>query len=179
MGINIAKGNCISWVNSDDTIIAKGYEKMYYEISNKQLDLVFSDGFHHFIDKYKYKIIPALPFARSFLKQGVFPFVQTSSIFSKKAYFLVGGFDFINFKIIGDRDLFQKIAFNKSLKIRYVSIFSSVFLRYDDSLLYRNLDRVKIEHSFTIKTNKGILVRVLYHTFRFFKKIILNQKKNY
>ena len=169
MGINISKGKILTWVNSDDKIIASGYEKMYKEMINNKLDLVYSNGFHHFVDEYKYKSITAQPFARYFLKKGIFPFVQTSSLFSKNGYEKVGGFDYSKFKIIGDRDLFQKMAYDKTLKMKYIPIFSSVFLRYEGSLLYKNLDMLKDEHTHAIETNNSLFNRAIYHLFRVIK----------
>jgi glycosyltransferase involved in cell wall biosynthesis len=166
LGIKIAKGNYITWVNSDDKIISSGYEKMYEVLTNKNIDFVFSNGIHHFVDECKYKIVTSLPFARFFLKQGIFPFVQPSSIFSRKSYLDSGGFNYEKFKIIGDRDLFQIMAYDKTLKMQYVPVFSSIFLRYEESLLYRSMDKLKKEHSYTIKTNKSIYIRFLYHSFR-------------
>ena len=167
MGINISKGEILTWVNSDDKIISSGYEKMYQEILDNKLDLVYSNGLHHYIDEYKYQIVAAQPFARYFLKQGIFPFIQPSSLFSKNAYEKVGGLNYLKFKIIGDRDLFQKMAYDKKIKIKYVPTFSSVFLRYKYSLLYRNLDLLKQEHKHTIKTNSSLFNRVIYHLLRF------------
>jgi len=169
LGINKAKGEILTWVNSDDKIIAFGYERMYKEIIDNKLDLVFSNGTHHFIDDYKYKIVTSLPFARYFLKEGIFPFVQPSSLFSKKGYEKVGGLNYKDFKIIGDRDLFQKMAFDNTLQMKYIPVFSSVFLRYQESLLYRNLDLLKEEHAFTIKTNVSLFNRGIYHLFRLVK----------
>ena len=166
MGFLESKGDFVTWVNSDDKIIPRDYDIMYNQISSEKLDFVYSNGIHHFIEDYKYKIVTALPFARFFLKQGIFPFVQPSSIFSKKAYHSIGGFDYEKFKIIGDRDLFQKMAYDESLKFKYVPVFSSVFLRYDESLLYSNMNKLKTEHLYTIKTNKSIFMRFLYHGFR-------------
>jgi glycosyltransferase involved in cell wall biosynthesis len=176
LGINIAKGDFITWVNSDDKIILYGFEQMYKEICKEGIDFVFSNGVHHYINDYSYKTVTALPFARYFLKEGIFPFVQPSSIFSKKSYQSVGGFNYQKFKIIGDRDLFQKMAYDSSITMKYVPVLSSVFLRHDETLLYRSLDRLEKEHSFTIKTNKSIFIRILYHTFRVIKNEYWNLK---
>lgn len=173
MGIKIAKGEILTWVNSDDRIISSGYEKMYKEIADCKLDLVYSNGLHHYIDECKYKIVAAQPFARYFLKQGIFPFVQPSSLFSKNAYEKVGGFNYEKLKIIGDRDLFQKMAYEKNLKIKYVSTFSAIFLRYEDSLLYRNLDLLQEEQKHTLKTNINLFNRAIYHSLRFIMNIYL------
>ncbi len=166
MGIKNSKGEILTWINSDDKILKDGFEEMYNEFMLNKTDLIFSNGIHHFIDKCNYKVVTALPYARYFLKQGIFPFVQSSSMFSKKGYCKVGGFDYLKFKIIGDRDLFQKMAYDITLKIKYVPVFSSVFLRYEDSLLFRNIDLLKNEHEYTIKTNSSLFNRGLYHFFR-------------
>lgn len=179
MGILDSKGDYVTWINSDDILIPDGYNAMYKKVKKDNLGLIYSNGIHHFIEKYNYKIVTFLPFGRYFLKNGIFPFVQPSSIFSKEAYFKVGGFDYETFKIIGDRDLFQKMAYDKSIKFGTTNDFTTVFLRYDESLLYRNLDRVKTEHAFTLKTNVSLFNRTLYHLFRnshnlFWKIIKLN-----
>lgn len=161
-----SKGEYLTWVNADDVILPKGYAKLYETALHSSSDLIVSNGIYHFIDKQKYKFVSALPFVRYFLKQGIFPFVQPSSIFSRKAYFKVGGFNYLEFRIIGDRDLFQKIAYDPDLSISRVSTTSSVFLRYGNSLLYRNLELLKKEHAFTMKTNPSVFNRTLYHTFR-------------
>ena len=90
-------------------------------------------------------------------------------MFSRKGYEKVGGLNYKDFKIIGDRDLFQKMAFDNTLQMKYIPVFSSVFLRYQESLLYRNLDLLKEEHSFTIKTNVSLFNRGIYHLFRLVK----------
>lgn len=166
MGIAAAEGEYVTWVNSDDYVIPKGFDTMYKKMAKGNYGLIYSNGIHHFIEDYRYKIVTFLPFGRYFLKNGIFPFVQPSSIFSKEAYYKVGGFDYETFKIIGDRDLFQKMAYDNSIKFATIADFTTVFLRYDESLLYSNLDRLKKEHAYTIKTNVSVINRLLYHLFR-------------
>lgn len=178
LGISLAKGKYISWVNSDDKIIPSGFESMYNEIYKNNYDFVYSNGIHHFVDEFRYKIVSSLPFTKYFLQQGIFPFVQTSTIFSKESYNKVGGFNYKQFKIIGDRDLFQRMSLDKSIIYKYIPVISSVFLRYDDSLLYRNMDRLKLEQAYTLKTNKSFFIRFIYHSFRIVKNNYWKLKKN-
>jgi glycosyltransferase involved in cell wall biosynthesis len=173
-----AKGEYISWVNADDMVIANGYEKLYLTVIKKKADLAYSHGMHHFIEKLYYKKHFARYFVRYLLKTGVFPFVQPSVIFSKSAYNKVGGLNYQKFRLIGDRDLFQRMAYDKDLKFLFVPVFSSIFLRYDDSLLYRNLEQRKLEYKYCIKTNTNIFHRILYHLSQLVRIIIWNVSKN-
>jgi len=170
-GILESKGDLITWVNADDLIIVDGYKMLYNRALKNNLDLVYGDGIYHFIENFNYQFVSGLPFARYFLKQGIFPFVQPSAIFSRKAYFKVGGLNFSRFRIIGDRDLFQRMAYDESIKFDRISCTASVFLRYSDSLLYSNLKLLKLEHNYTIKTNPSLINRVLYHGFRLLGRI--------
>ena len=90
------------------------------------------------------------------------PFVQPSAIFSKHAYYKVGGLNYKNLKIIGDRDLFQRIAYDDSLSFKYAPIFSTIFLRYSESLFFNNKELVKKEYNYVLKTNLSITNRVLF-----------------
>tara|TARA_R110001583_G_scaffold56717_1_gene170924 strand:+ start:14171 stop:14920 length:750 start_codon:yes stop_codon:yes gene_type:complete len=172
-----AKGDYYTWVNSDDIVIPVGYEKLYNSALSDASDLVYSHGIHHFSEKYYYKRHFARYFARYLLKTGVFPFVQPSVIFSKRGYNKVGGLNYKKFKLIGDRDMFQRMAYDKSIKFLFVPVFSSVFLRYENSLLYRNLEQRKIEYQYCIKTNINIFYRVLFHGSQLLRTIIWSIKK--
>jgi glycosyltransferase involved in cell wall biosynthesis len=158
-----SKGEYITWVNADDMVISDGFAKLYLSAQNKNADLAYSHGIHHFVEKYYYKKHYARLSVRYLLKEGVFPFVQPSVIFTASAYEKIGGLNYEKFKLIGDRDLFQRMAYNKDLKFLYVPVFSSVFLRYENSLLYRNLERRKLEYKYCIKSNANLLNRFLYH----------------
>jgi glycosyltransferase involved in cell wall biosynthesis len=170
-GILESRGNLIAWVNADDLIIADGYKLLYNIASKNKLDLVYGDGICHFKETYKYQFVSGLPFARYFLRQGIFPFVQPSAIFSRNAYFKVGGFNFLKFRIIGDRDLFQRMAYDNSIKFFRINCLASVFLIYSGSLLNSNLELLNKEHNHTIKTNPSLANRVLYHGFRLIGRI--------
>jgi glycosyltransferase involved in cell wall biosynthesis len=163
-GFMESKGDYITWVNSDDFIIKKGYELMYNCIYAKKADLIYSNSIYHFIENLKYKKMYAKYFGRYLLKQGIMPFAQPSSIFSRKLYDEIGGLNFNDFKIIGDRDLFQRMAFKSEFKFIYKYVDSTVFLRYSDSLLFRNKKLLLEEHANCIRTNISLHNRIIYHS---------------
>lgn len=171
IGFSVAKGAYVTWVNSDDKIISKNYEILYQRAIKQEASLIYSDAIYHFIDEHRYEKVPALPFARYFLKNGIVPFVQPSCIFLKSFYDYVGGLNYVKFKIIGDRDLFQRFSYVENKKIIYTPLETVIFLRYDNSLLYKNLDKVKAERKYTIKTNDSIFNRLLLHLLRAVIKI--------
>lgn len=178
-GILHSKGKYIGWVNADDIIIPNGYEKLYKCADLKNADFAYSHGFHHHVEEYCYKRFYARLFVRSLLKVGVFPFVQTSVIFSSSSYNKLGGFNYNKFRLIGDRDLFQRMSYDNELKFLFVPVFSSVFLRYKGSLLYRNLEQRKEEWKYCIKTKTNFFHRVIFHVSQVFRHIhwILSNKQ--
>ena len=162
-GFENAKGDYLSWVNADDKIIAKGYEIMYKKGKRNNADFIYSHGVLHYIEKNKYKTKFARYFARYLLKAGIFPFVQPSVIYSYDSYFAIGGLNFKRFRLIGDRDLFQRMAYDNNIKFLFVPVFSSIFLRYDDSLLYRNLERRKLEYKYCLSSDVNLFHRLIFH----------------
>jgi len=178
-GILHSRGKYIGWVNADDIIIPNGYEKLYKYTDLKNADFAYSHGFHHHVEEYRYKRFYARLFVRSLLRVGVFPFVQTSVIFSLSSYNKVGGFNYNKFRLIGDRDLFQRMSYDSELKFLFVPVFSSIFLRYKGSLLYRNLEQRKEEWKYCIKTKTNIFHRIIFHGSQVFRHIhwILSNKQ--
>ena len=75
----------------------------------------------------------------------------------------MGGLNYEKFRLIGARDLFQRMAYDKELSFLFVPVFSSVFLRYDNSLLYRNLEQRKKEYQYCVKTKITLFHRIIYH----------------
>ena len=166
------KGKYIGWVSADDIIMPKGYEKLYKLADSKNADFAYSHGLHHHVDEHFYKRFYARLFVRSLLKVGVFPFVQPSVIFSLSSYEKVGGFNYKKFRLIGDRDLFQRMSFDSELKFIFVPVFSSIFLKYKGSLLYRNLEKRKEEWKYCIKTNTNIIHKIIFHGSQLYRHIL-------
>lgn len=161
-----ARGNYISWVNADDEIIASGYEAMYESGRKNHADFLYSHGILHYVELRKYKSRYSCYFTRYLLKAGVVPFVQPSVIYTQQAYMKVNGLNYDKFRLIGDRDLFQRMAHDKSISFLHVPVFSSVFLRYENSLLYRNLEKRKLEYKYCISSNVRWYHRAILHLSR-------------
>jgi glycosyltransferase involved in cell wall biosynthesis len=175
-GFMQAKGKYITWVNSDDAVIPEGYSKLYSSAQNKNADFAYSHGIHHFVEKYYYKKHYARYFVRYLLKNGVFPFVQPSVIFTLSAYKKIGSFNYKKFRLIGDRDLFQRMAYDNSLKFLFVPVFSSIFLRYENSLLYRNLEQRKLEYKYCISSDVKFYHRAIFHLSQLVRNLVWKLK---
>jgi len=171
-GILASSGSIVSWVNADDIIIAEKYDELVQEMELKKAHLGYSDALYHFIDSYRYEFVPAVPFAIYFLRRGIMPFVQPSSIFTKELYRQLGGLNFKTFKIIGDRDFFQRAAVIDTLQIAYLPAVTTVFMRRDDTLYYANQERVSVERSLTKRTEDNLFNRLLLHLLRFVRRVV-------
>ena len=162
-GFLASKGEYITWINADDIVIKKGYQAMYKFINQKKIDLVYSDTIYHYVESFKYKKMYARHFNHYLLKEGVMPFAQPSSIYTKSAYEKIGGLDYKRFKIIGDRDLFQRMAYNKELKFSHLPVFSVIFLMHSSSLFARNESLKLKEYAYCAKSKASILARIIFH----------------
>lgn len=134
MGFRIAKGNYVCWVNCDDRIVSKGYWQMCRYALDHQLDLVCSNGVFYYQNEEKNVLIRGTRFVKYFLKKSYFPFIQPSSIFTKELYHRVNGFDYNNFKIAGDGDLYTRMAEVQGTKFGYINVLSSIFIMHGNSL---------------------------------------------
>ena len=162
IGIKHANFEYVSWINADDLIDPINYSKFVTISEKKSYDFSFSNAYHFYINSNKKSKIYAKHFTRTLLKIGVFPFVQSSVLFKKESYFKTGGFRYELFRIIGDRDLFQRLAYDKSIKFGYVNIFSSYFLMHEDSLLHKNKEMRLKEQSYCIKSLNSPLMGLYF-----------------
>jgi len=164
MGFKEVAGQLITWVNCDDYIISDGFEKMYFRIAdNPSIGLVYSDSIINNEVMNEISISQAALFGKYFIKKGILPFVQPSSIFRRSLYFESGGFDYQNFKICGDLELFIKMSLHKKYSFNYIPAVSSVFLVYGNSLGDLNTEKYKKEFLSlkTVKTN-NVVTRMLF-----------------
>lgn len=161
-GFMESKGEFITWINSDDRIIPNGFETMYTQLLNKNIDFIYSDGMYYFVKDDYVKFCKGRRFGKFFLKHGCIPTMQPSIIFSKKIYSEVKGFDYKNFKICGDLDLFIKIASVKKSVIRYIPTTSSIFMKRGNSLGDLNTDRYQRELKENNLPRPNLLVRILF-----------------
>lgn len=145
LGFREAKGDFICWVNCDDRIIPENFAKLYKYALSGRFDFVCSDGQINDLIKEKKIRIKGTKFVKYFLKEGVFPFLQPSTIYTKKLYLDVNGLDFMRYKIIGDMDLFYRMALNPDSKFGYIGVTTSVFIKYGNSLGDKNGDVAKKE----------------------------------
>lgn len=166
-GFAEANGEYITWVNADDRIIVSGFEAMYAAISAGICDFVYSDGYYYFAkDNYR-KLGKGRRLGKFFLKHGCMPTMQPSSIYTKKLYNKIGGLRYNKFKIIGDLDLFLRMASVKKSRFKYISKPSTIFINREDSLGQRN---VNLGYKELIDNNipaPNFLIRILYRIFKY------------
>lgn len=167
-GFELATGELITWINCDDLIIKKGYEMMYQTIdSDTKTDLIYSNGILRYTVENKDKIIKGRRFGKLLMKGGYIPFVQPSFICRKELYEAVGGFSYRQFKIIGDKDLFCRMARYSNSKFTYLNANSSIFLKHGNSLGDNNRELYLAEKT------KSSEVKNLFYTFlRIFTKVL-------
>lgn len=133
-GIERSSGDYVCWVNCDDIIIPDEFAKMVSEARANAIDFMCSDGIFNYVTDEKKVLVKSTRFAKYFLKKGIVPFCQPSTIYTRKLYDKIGGMDFKRYKIIGDLDLFYKMSKVKDAKFRYIPVTSTIFLKYGDSL---------------------------------------------
>ncbi len=161
-GFKESSGEFLAWVNADDRIIPTGYEQLYTEILNGKSDFIYSDGNYHFTKDNHIEFGKGRRFGKFFLTHGCIPAIQPSIIFSKDLYLQVGGFDYKNFKICGDLDLFVKMAKIKDSIFKYFPVQTVIFTKRGDSLGDLNTDRYLKEIQNNNLPTPNILVRMLF-----------------
>lgn len=163
LGISSSNGELLMYVNADDRIVPLGVRQMVKTLSlNKKYHVAYSNALFHFKLKGKYKEAKGRLYAAYFLKKGIFPFVQSSVIFTKAIYNDVGGLRFNEFKIAGDMDLFYRFAISPLGKFEKVNTTSSVFLKYGESLGDKNSNLAKIERANAKIPSPNFFVRLFY-----------------
>jgi glycosyltransferase involved in cell wall biosynthesis len=160
-GIINSNGSFLAYLNADDHYLP-GIEKLYHIILRTNSDLIYGNTYHYYIQSKKMKkVYAAFRCGRFFLRQGIMPFSQSSSIFSREAYLKAEGFRFHDFKVCGDLDLFQRIALLKKSRIIFCPIFSSVFLKTGNSLGDQSADQYRLECP-KLLNNNGQKIRIRF-----------------
>jgi glycosyltransferase involved in cell wall biosynthesis len=137
-GIAVSSGELISYVNADDLVVPRYFEKLCKRIE-AGYDVAYGDAFFRYQDTGKLVLRSGIPWASKFLPHGYFPFVQSSSVYARQAVNAIGGFD-TRYRIIGDLDFFTKLAVS-GCSFSYVPGVASVFLKYGGSLGDTNKER--------------------------------------
>jgi len=159
-GFNEAQGEYLAWVNADDRVVPEGFKAMY-DVSNNY-DVIYSDGNYYYTSDNHLEFGKGRRFGKFFLKHGLIPAIQPSIIFSKKLYNKIGGFNYNNFRICGDLDLFVKMARNVEAKFKYIPKISTTFMKRGDSLGDLNNDRYLKEMKDNSMPKPSLLVRILF-----------------
>jgi glycosyltransferase involved in cell wall biosynthesis len=167
MGFLASKGEYISWVNADDRIIPSGFEAMYTEISHNTCDFIYSDGYHYYVDTNLTKYNKGRRLGKFFLKHGYLPTMQPSSVYTKKLYNEVGGLNYNRFRLIGDLDLFLKMARTENCRFKYISKPSTIFTNRKDSLGSSNQALYIKELTENNMPKPNLLMSVLFHIFKY------------
>ena len=139
-GFEAAKGPYITWINSDDWVLADGYEDMYRLIDSGEYDLVYGSGQYFYMEDSRYEDFKAKACGKFLLQNRVFPCLQPSTLYRKSIFEAIGGFNSKEFKIAGDIDFFVRFAKASSKPFARTKRKSVVFLKYGDSLGDRSHD---------------------------------------
>jgi glycosyltransferase involved in cell wall biosynthesis len=165
-GILESKGDYISYLNADDRYTCE-FDILYNEIVTSNATLAYSHTILHYEKDGSFKKAHAAVGGKFFLRMGIMPFCQSSSIFSKEAYWECKGLRHEVFRVCGDLDLFQRIAYSKNAKIIFVPVYGSIFLKTGVSLGDRSRD-LYVKECPQLKRNDGqqIYVRMALRLLR-------------
>jgi glycosyltransferase involved in cell wall biosynthesis len=145
-GFSCAQYKYITWINCDDVIIHKNYERALRRAYDADWDFVYGDGFFFWEKDSKKTLVKANPFGKFFLKRRIFPFLQPSSFYKRELY-ESNILHFDEFRICGDLDLFHRMAMHDSTRFNYVRMPLSIFLKYGESLGDLNEKRYREERA--------------------------------
>ncbi len=165
-GILASKGNYLAYVNCDDIIYPENYAKLYRRIENSEYEMIYSDGVFKYSNNTKKEYFKSPKFMfKYFMINGIMPFIQPSSIFTREVYDKLNGFDDLNFKWNGDYDFFRRLL-QQNNAICYLNIPTVEFLKHENSLTsmyYTKLDEEKIANEIPVST---LFTRIIYFIVR-------------
>jgi glycosyltransferase involved in cell wall biosynthesis len=166
-GIKESNGDYIAWINADDRLIPDGYKVMCGVIDGNNYGVIYSDGEYNFTKDNHTEFGKGRRFGKFFITHGCTLAVQPSIIFSKKLYEDIGGFRYDKFRIIGDFDLFVRMARIKEVKFKYIPVQSSIFMKRGDSLGDINNDLYLRELADNKLPIPNLLIRILNRIFKY------------
>jgi len=151
-GFRMAKGDIISWINSDDVLIPGALEKVAaFFRQNPQTDMIY--GKSNFIDSAGKTVgtYPTEPF--DYERLAVFNFISQPSVFFKRDVFeKVGGLD-ARLQFSFDLDFWLKIG--KTYPVEYLEEFLSCYRLHPESKT--------VDSAYAEKNHKEGLFTVLKH----------------
>jgi glycosyltransferase involved in cell wall biosynthesis len=165
-GFKEAKGDYICWVNSDDVILPDSFGQMYLDAKTNNYDFTNSDSSLFYIHKNKKQKIKGSKYAKFFLKRGILPFIQPSSLYKATFYTEVGGLN-TNFKVTGDMDLFYRMAHCENATFGYFPKQTTTFLIHGDSLGDNYGEKGCQERLSVHIPEPNLLIRVLFKMSKF------------
>jgi glycosyltransferase involved in cell wall biosynthesis len=136
-GILASKSEYCAYVNCDDAVVPRGFERLYWTAVKTNADLVYGDAYMCHEPNRKLVLRSGTSLFRIWTGAGILPFVQPAAVFSRRAFDIVGGFG-SKFRIIGDLAFYRKIGTRPEMRIKYLRATSAVFLKYGESLGDRN-----------------------------------------
>lgn len=105
-GFKKAKGEVLSWINSDDVYADNTFKRVFREFRNSEIDIL--TGNLEYIDKQGNEIYPYNFWLANKLFVDVFNdlmICQPATFFTKELYYRIGGLN-LDYKIVADRDFF-------------------------------------------------------------------------
>jgi len=170
-GFELASGDIISWINSDDFYLdgalnaVGGYFSEYPSIEWLAGNAIIVDEVSHELLKC---YTTSITFDRLYYKEALF--VQPSVFYSRKAFFESGGFE-RDLKFCMDYDLFLNLSLRSNPLL--VSEFLSAF-RYHPKTKTSTIHDVAIKESNYIKNTKYGQYKKsgVYQRYRWFKRYI-------
>lgn len=172
-GFKVSSGDAICYINCDDYVIYDEFEKMYMKLVNNKFDLIYSSALFHYIENQNFVLRSRVGFPQFFLNNGILPFVQPASIYSREMYNKLQGFN-EDLRIIGDLDFFHRLILSTN-RVKVCNEIAAVFLKYGESLGDRGADIYKEELKRTgvkrhVVTNLLFSVMLKLNNLRFRKR---------
>jgi glycosyltransferase involved in cell wall biosynthesis len=156
-------GDVLCWINSDDYILPDAFSNAYKTLIESNSDILFADGWQHFIHSFQYLYVRTSRYPILSLKSGIMPSMQPSIIW-KKSLYLRESLDFEKFKICGDLHMMYRMAHLSGLRYTVYRKPISVFLKHGNSLGDKNEDLGRREVSQFV--NPSLFAKVCEKFFR-------------